>query len=183
MADKEQAEVPAEPKQQQQQEAEQQQEQLAAQQQQHQELDQQQAQPSIEQQPDGQPQQQQQQQPQLQVPTKPPKSGKQRNIRKKRSLEEDPEDPSAAADEAAAAEVKADLLHGLKLLQKQRKRVAGIDASKLVPAAADDDDAAADNELMDAQYVKAEGTAKSQIMDEETHMQVGRLRCCLMLLL
>lgn len=91
---------------------------------------------------------------------------KQRNLRKRPAEEE--------ADEAddGTPEVQKDLLHDLKLLQKQRKRVAGVDANKLVPAAAsDDDEAAADNELMDAQYVKAVETNKSQIMDESTHME------------
>lgn len=177
MSDAEQTEKQAEqqPEQQQQQQLDapqQQHEQPTPQQQEQQqqpEPAQQQNQPSTEQPQPQQPQQQEQQQ----VAAKPPKSGKQRNLRKKRALEDDPEDAATAADEAAAAEVKADLLHGLKLLQKQRKRTAGIDASKLVPAAADDGDGFGDNELMDAQYVKAEGTAKSQILDEETHMQVG----------
>lgn len=175
MSDAEQTEKQAEqqPEQQQQQQLDapqQQHEQPTPQQQEQQqqpEPAQQQNQPSTEQPQPQQPQQQEQQQ----VAAKPPKSGKQRNLRKKRALEDDPEDAATAADEAAAAEVKADLLHGLKLLQKQRKRTAGIDASKLVPAAADDGDGFGDNELMDAQYVKAEGTAKSQILDEETHMQ------------
>eukprot|EP00878_Enallax_costatus_P036735 GHUV01041281.1.p1 GENE.GHUV01041281.1~~GHUV01041281.1.p1 ORF type:complete len:156 (+),score=42.55 GHUV01041281.1:342-809(+) len=91
---------------------------------------------------------------------------KQRNLRKKRILEEN--------DNADEPELQKELLEDLKLLQKQRKRVAGVDASKLVPAAtsdADEDDLAAENEVMQAQYVKAEGTAKSQILDEEAHMQ------------
>jgi hypothetical protein len=91
---------------------------------------------------------------------------KQRNLRKKRPAEDEADD----ADEGAQ-EVQKELLQDLKLLQKQRKRVAGIDANKLVPAAASDDDEAADNELMDAQYVKAVADTKSQIMDEKTHME------------
>eukprot|EP00879_Flechtneria_rotunda_P026785 GHRR01028609.1.p1 GENE.GHRR01028609.1~~GHRR01028609.1.p1 ORF type:complete len:179 (+),score=60.92 GHRR01028609.1:316-852(+) len=94
---------------------------------------------------------------------------KQRNLRKKRSFEE-PE------DDEITPEVQKELLEDLKLLQKQRKRVAGVDVSKLIAAttaAADEEGTGtADNELMDAQYVKAEGTAKSQILDEETHMQM-----------
>jgi len=92
---------------------------------------------------------------------------KQRNLRKKRPAEEE-------ADEAAdgTPEVQQDLLQDLKLLQKQRKRVAGVDANKLVPAAAAaDDDEAEDNELMDAQYVKAVENNKSQILDETVHME------------
>jgi ribosomal protein S6E (S10) len=91
---------------------------------------------------------------------------KQRNLRRKRTSEEQ-------EDEDDAPEIQKEVLAGLKLLQKQRKRVAGVDASKLVPAAAQDEeeDAEAENEVMNAQYVKAEGTAKSQIFDEEAHMQ------------
>jgi hypothetical protein len=91
---------------------------------------------------------------------------KQRNLRKKRPAEDEADD----ADEGAQ-EVQKELLQDLKLLQKQRKRAAGIDANKLVPAAASDDDEAADNELMDAQYVKAVADTKSQIMNEKTHME------------
>lgn len=91
---------------------------------------------------------------------------KQRYLRKKRPAEDEADD----ADEGAQ-EVQKELLQDLKLLQKQRKRAAGIDANKLVPAAASDDDEAADNELMDAQYVKAVADTKSQIMNEKTHME------------
>lgn len=88
-------------------------------------------------------------------------------MRKKRTLEED---EGADGD---AEELQKEILADLKLLQKQRKRVAGVDASKLVQAAAQDEeeDVAAENEVMNAQYVKAEGTAKSQILDEDAHMQ------------
>lgn len=92
---------------------------------------------------------------------------KQRNLRKKRTLDEENDD----VDEP---ELQKEALEDLKLLQKQRKRVAGVDASKLIPAAAsdaDEEDTAAENEVMQAQYVRAEGTAKSQILDEEAHMQ------------
>ena len=91
---------------------------------------------------------------------------KQRNLRKKRPAEDD-------ADEAGddTPEVQKELLQDLKLLQKTRKRVAGVDTTKLVPAATSDDDAEADNELMDAQYVKAVETNRSQILDEKVHME------------
>lgn len=95
---------------------------------------------------------------------------KQRNLRKKRPAEDEGE----GGDDDATPEVQKELLADLKLLQKQRKRAVGIDANKLVPAAAgggDDEDAAADNELMDAQYVKAVETNKSQILDENVHME------------
>lgn len=91
---------------------------------------------------------------------------KQRNLRKKRPAGEEADD---AADDTP--EVQQSLLQDLKLLQKQRKRVAGVDANKLVPAAAADDDEAEDNELMDAQYVKAVENNKSQILDETVHME------------
>lgn len=91
---------------------------------------------------------------------------KQRNLRKRPA-----EDEADEADDGTP-EIQNDLLQDLKLLQKQRKRVPGVDANKLVPAAAaSDDEEAADNELMDAQYVKAVETNKSQIMDESTHME------------
>jgi hypothetical protein len=90
---------------------------------------------------------------------------KQRNLRKKRTLEDEDEQEDVP-------EVQKELLEDLKLLQKQRKRVAGVDASKLLPAAAEEEeDQGQDNELMDAQYVKAVGSKKSQILDEEAHMQ------------
>lgn len=107
--------------------------------------------------------QQQQQEQQQQEQQQPQKPSKKRNLRQKRALEEDHE-----ADEVP--EVQTELLQDLKLLQKQRKRVPGVDANKLVPAATAEDDAA-DNELMDAQYVKAEVNVKSQILDEDAHMQ------------
>jgi hypothetical protein len=92
---------------------------------------------------------------------------KQRNLRKKRPAE----DEAADDGDDGAPEVQKELLQDLKLLQKQRRRVAGVDASKLVPAADYDEDEAADNELMDAQYVKAVENNKSQILDEKVHME------------
>lgn len=93
---------------------------------------------------------------------------KQRSLRKKRPAE----DEAAEGDgDEGAPEVQKELLQDLKLLQKQRKRVPGVDASKLIPAADYDEDEAADNELMDAQYVKAVENNKSQILDEKVHME------------
>jgi hypothetical protein len=91
---------------------------------------------------------------------------KQRNLRKKRPAEDEPED-----GDDGTPEVKKELLQDLKLLQKLRKRTAGVDANKLIPAAEYDEDEAADNELMDAQYVKAVEDNRSQILDEKVHME------------
>lgn len=91
---------------------------------------------------------------------------KQRNLRKKRPAEDEPED-----GDDGTPEVKKELLQDLKLLQKMRKRTAGVHANKPVPAAEYDEDEAADNELMDAQYVKAVEDNKSQILDEKVHME------------
>jgi hypothetical protein len=90
---------------------------------------------------------------------------KQRNIRKKRTLEEE----EAADGEAAEGEVEKAALEDLKLLHKQRKRTAGIHSSALAASRADEDDLAEqDNELMES-YVKAQGGAA--IMTEEQHME------------
>ncbi|KAF8063727.1 telomere length and silencing protein 1 [Scenedesmus sp. PABB004] len=91
---------------------------------------------------------------------------KQRHLRKRRALDEDEDGPG----DEGAPEVRRDALEDLKLLQRTRRRGAGIDASRLVPSAADDDRDGDDNELLESQYVKAEGAAKSQLMDEEAHM-------------
>lgn len=91
---------------------------------------------------------------------------KQRNLRKKRPAEDEQE-----GGDDGTPEVQKELLQDLKLLQKQRKRVAGVDANKLVPATEYSEDEAADNELMDAQYVKAVEDNKSQILDEKVHME------------
>ena len=94
---------------------------------------------------------------------------KQRNLRKKRDREED-EDATEAADE-----LKRDNLEDIKLVQKLRKRSAGIDAGALALKAASHAEAAAeddvdeDNELMDS-YVKAQGN-QSAFLDEEKHME------------
>jgi hypothetical protein len=94
---------------------------------------------------------------------------KQRNLRKKRDREEE-DDPAEAAEE-----LKRDHLEDIKLVQKLRKRSAGIDAGALAlksakqaeTAAADEDDD--DNDLMES-YVKAQGN-QSAFLDEEKHME------------
>ncbi|GBF87931.1 hypothetical protein Rsub_00643 [Raphidocelis subcapitata] len=92
---------------------------------------------------------------------------KQRNIRKKRTLEEEEEGAGAAG---AAEEVEKAALEDLKLLQRQRKRAAGIHSSALAASrAGEDDQDEADNELMEA-YVKAQGGA-SAVLTEEQHME------------
>jgi hypothetical protein len=72
-------------------------------------------------------------------------SGKQRQLRKKRPLSDD-DDEDAQQQQAAEGggqqqqgrtpEVQAELLANLKLLQKQRKRAAGVDAARCACACA-----------------------------------------------
>ena len=92
-------------------------------------------------------------------------SGKQRNLRKRRATEEDPEDGDAANE----PEVHSTTLEDLKLLQKQRKRITGVDAAALATRGGEGANGnPEDNELMEA-YVKAQGG--QNILDEQTHMQ------------
>lgn len=96
-------------------------------------------------------------------------SSKQRNVRKRR-VEEDEN-----GDDSAAEQLHKDNLQDIKLIQKQRKRLAGIDATTFTatpagtavddPATAVDDDG---NELMET-YVKEQ--AANNVLDEEAHMQ------------
>jgi len=89
---------------------------------------------------------------------------KQRNIRKKRTLEEE-----EAADGDAVPEVEKETLEDLKLLQKQRKRTVGIHSSALAASRAGEADLGEqDNDLMEA-YVK-EQTGQA-ILTEEQHME------------
>lgn len=88
---------------------------------------------------------------------------KQRNIRKKRLLEEEEQDG------AAGEEVEKSALEDLRLLQKLRKRTAGIHSSALAASRAGDADLdEQDNELMEA-YVKAQGG--QAVLTEEQHME------------
>ena len=90
---------------------------------------------------------------------------KQRNIRKKRALEDEEEGPEAGE---AEPEVQKAVLEDIKLLQKQRKRTTGISSSALAASRADDADLDEGNELMES-YVKAQGGAA--VMTEEQHME------------
>lgn len=96
-------------------------------------------------------------------------SGKQRNLRKKRDREDEEEDAAGASEE-----LKRDTLEDIRLVQKLRKRNAGIDAGALAvrpsgEAAEDPPDADEDNELLDS-YVKEQANQGSA-MDEEKHME------------
>jgi hypothetical protein len=89
-------------------------------------------------------------------------SGKQRNLRKKRALEED--------GDGEQPEVHKDSLEDLKLLQKQRKRLSGVDAAALARASEDAGAGGQEHrsELMEA-YVKAD--SRNSLLDEEAHMK------------
>jgi len=92
-------------------------------------------------------------------------SGRQRNLRKKRVIDGD-EDGGGGEEEA-----RGEALEDLKLLQRQRKRTAGMDAAALAAqggTGGDDGNADDDNELMDT-YVKAQ--AGGNMLDEEAQMQ------------
>ncbi|KAI8466350.1 MAG: hypothetical protein J3K34DRAFT_433935 [Monoraphidium minutum] len=94
---------------------------------------------------------------------------KQRNIRKKRALEEDEGEAAAGADgEGPAEEIEKAALEDLKLLQKMRKRTAGIHSSALAASRAGDADLDDENELMES-YVKAQGG--QAVFTEEEHME------------
>lgn len=94
---------------------------------------------------------------------------KQRNIRKKRTLEEEePEAAQGADGEATQQEIEKAALEDLKLLHKMRKRTAGIHSSALAASRAGDADLDDENELMEA-YVKAQGG--QAVMTEEQHME------------
>lgn len=89
---------------------------------------------------------------------------KQRNIRKRRAL--DDEDA-----EGVEEEVHRETLEDLKLLQKQRKRLAGVAAADLARSEGDGSGLGAEalhTDLMEA-YVKAE--AGRGLQDEEEHMR------------
>jgi hypothetical protein len=97
---------------------------------------------------------------------------KQRNIRKRRALEEEDEEAAAGdGEQAAAEEVEKAALEDLKLLQKMRKRSAGISSAALAASRAGEADLELqENELMEA-YVKGEGEAQTQVLTEEQHME------------
>lgn len=92
-------------------------------------------------------------------------SGKQRNLRKKRALDEDGDGPDAEP------EVQKETLEDLKLLQRMRKRTGGMDAAALAVKGTTEAGFSGtdeENKLMEA-YVKAQGG--QNVLDDEAHMQ------------